>query len=69
MFNREIIFHLKRIGTEKHTWTSGFYRYEHIYSSEGRDFKTSLKENYAIGLDSCHLFTKKVLNMQLNTMF
>ena len=26
----KIIFHIKRIGTEKHMWTSGFYRYEHI---------------------------------------
>ena len=32
MFNGEIIFHLKSIGTEKHMWTSGFYRHEHIYN-------------------------------------
>ena len=31
MFNGEIIFHLKRIGTENHIRTSVFYRYEHIY--------------------------------------
>ena len=33
MFNGEIIFHFKTIGTEKHMWqNSGVYRYEHIYS-------------------------------------
>ena len=32
MVNEEIIFHLKRIGNEKHMWNSGFYGYEHIYS-------------------------------------
>ena len=26
----------------------------------GRSFKTFLKENYAIALDSCYLFTKSV---------
>ena len=30
MLNGEIVFHLKRIGTEKHMRTSGFYRYEHL---------------------------------------
>ena len=32
MFIGEITFHLKRIGTEKKMWTSGFYRYEHTYT-------------------------------------
>ena len=31
-------------------WTSCFYWYEH---TEGRNFETFLKENYAITLDSC----------------
>ena len=26
IFNVEIIFHFKSIGTEKHMWTSGVYR-------------------------------------------
>ena len=34
--------------------------------TEGRNFKTFLKENYAIALDSCCLFTKEILNMELN---
>ena len=33
---------------------------------EGRNFKTFLKENYTITLDSCYSFTKKMLNMELN---
>ena len=33
---------------------------------EGRNFKTFLKENYIITLDSCYSFTKKMLNMELN---
>ena len=28
--------------------------------TENRNFKTFLKENYAIALDSCYLFTKKL---------
>ena len=33
------------------------------------NFKTFLKENYAITLDSCYLFAKKMLNIKLNMMF
>ena len=33
--------------------------------TEGRNFKTFLKENYAIALESCYLFTKKVLSTEL----
>ena len=33
-------------------WTCGFYRYEHVYIlTEGRNFKTFLKENFAIPLE------------------
>ena len=39
--------------------TSGFHWYEHV-------FETFLGENYAIALGSCYLFTKKMLNMELN---
>ena len=38
MFNREIIFYSKRIGTVKHMWISGFYRYEHIYTCRRQGF-------------------------------
>ena len=31
----------------------------YILTEGGRSFKTLLKENYAIALDSCYLFTKK----------
>ena len=31
-----------------------------------RSSKSFLKENYAIALDSCYLFTKKMLNMEFN---
>ena len=34
--------------------------------TEGGDFKTFLKENYVITLDSCYVFAKKTLNMELN---
>ena len=34
--------------------------------TEGRNFKTFLKENCAIAFDSCYLFTKEILNMELN---
>ena len=36
--------------------------------TKGRNFKTFLKENYAVGLVNCYLFTKKVLNIKLNVM-
>ena len=39
----------KYIGTEN-MWTGGFYRRDIL--TEGRNFKTLLKENYAIGFDS-----------------
>ena len=34
--------------------------------TEGRNFKTFLKENFVIAFNSCYLFTKKMLNMELN---
>ena len=37
--------------------------------TKGRNFKTFLKENYAIALDSCYLFFKKMLNMELMVLF
>ena len=37
---------------------SGFHRYEHILT-EGGNFKTFLKEGYAVDLDSCFIYTKK----------
>ena len=40
-------------------WTSGSYWYKHILREGSGNFKTFLKENYAIALDSCFLFTKK----------
>ena len=53
-------------------WTCGFYWYKQTRSyvlTEGRNFKTFLmKEKYIISLDSCYLFTKKMLNTQLNVM-
>ena len=35
---------------------------------EGRNFKTLLKEIYAVVLDSCYMFTKKMLNMEWGMM-
>ena len=40
----------------------------YILIEAGRSFKTFLKENYAIALDSFFLFTKKMLNMELLNM-
>ena len=34
-----MIFHLRKIGTEKHIWTSGFYEYEHIYTYQRQEFQ------------------------------
>ena len=34
--------------------------------TEGKNFKTFLKENYAIALDICYLFTTEMLKMDLN---
>ena len=34
--------------------------------TEGRNFKTFVKENYAIALDSCYLFTEKRLSIEPN---
>ena len=49
--------------------SSGFYRYEIFYIiTEGRNFKTFLKEDYGIAFDSCYMFTKKILNMEFDTM-
>ena len=43
--------------------TCGFYnRYEHVL----RNFKTLLKKNCAVALDSYQLFANKILNMELN---
>ena len=36
--------------------------------TEDRNVKTLLKENYAVTLDSCYLFSKKMLSMKLNMM-
>ena len=36
--------------------------------TEGRNFKIFLKANYTAALDSCYMFTKKKLNMELNIM-
>ena len=43
-------------------WTSGFNWYENymdILTKGRRSFKKCLKENYAIALNNCYLFTKK----------
>ena len=50
-------------------WTSNFCWSKHLYTyKRGRNFKTILKENYAIALDRCYLFAKKMLNMELSMM-
>ena len=40
----------------------------YLLTEGGRSFKTLLKENYAIALDSCYLFTK-MLSMGLNMIY
>ena len=52
---------------KKHMWTSGFYRYEHIYSYKRREFQNILE----INLCNCFrqlllIYLKKMLNMELN---
>ena len=65
MFNGEIIFHLKSIGTEKYMWTSGFYRYENTYIiKKGRNLKKIMQLLWTV---VTYLLTcKKMLNMELN---
>ena len=36
--------------------------------TEGRNFKTFLKENYPITYNSFYLFTRKMLNKKLNVI-
>ena len=36
--------------------------------TEGTNFKTFLKENYPIDLDSCYIFTNNMLNLELKMM-
>ena len=68
--SQSMIFHLRKIGTEKHIWTSGFYEYEHIYTYQRQEFQIIFqKKNHVIPLDSCYLFTKRMLKMELNMMF
>ena len=43
LLNREIIFHLKSIGTEKHMWTSGFYSYECMCTDRKQEFQNILE--------------------------
>ena len=43
-------------------WTGALSRYEYIYTYRMLDFKTFLKETYAIVLDSYYLFTNKISN-------
>ena len=38
----------------------------YILTEKAWSFKTFFKENYAIALDSCYLFTKKMLYMELS---
>ena len=51
----EIIFHLKSIGTEKHMWTSVFYRYEHIYTHRRQEFQN------VIEIKLCNCFGQSLL--------
>ena len=60
MFNGEIVFYLKRIEVlvdmwKKYMWTSGFYRYEHIYSYKRQEFQNILEINL------CSCFGKLLL--------
>ena len=40
------------------TCISGFYNYKHILT-EVSNFKALSKENYAVALESCYIFSKK----------
>ena len=33
--------------------------------TEGRNFKTFLKDNFGINLDSCYIFTKKIVEHEI----
>ena len=68
MFNGEIIFYFKSI--KKHMWTRGFYIYMNIYILKGTNFRTFLKGNYAIALDSYGIYVLwKNVEHGINMMF
>ena len=48
-------------------WTSGFYIYTYRRRQEFQNI-IEMKENYAIALNSCYLFTK-MLSMGLNMIY
>ena len=46
-------------------WTNSFYIYEHVYTHRGgRSFKTFLKENYTIALESQAVVTYLLRNVK-----
>ena len=47
-------------------WSSGVFYMNLYVCSKGRNFKAFLKENDAITVGSCYLFTKKMLKTELN---
>ena len=57
MFNGEIIFYFKSIGLKTCGLVVFIDMSIYILTEDG-NFKTFLKENYEIVLDSCDLFTK-----------
>ena len=49
-------------------WTTGFYRFEHVYIQKRHESQNIIKKKYVIALDSYYLLIKKSLNMELNVM-
>ena len=47
-------------------WASGFYRHEYTYILKDTNLKTFLKEIMQL---FCYIFTKRMLNMELDMIF
>ena len=45
-----------------------WFLYEHVHTNWRQEFKTFLKESYAIALDSCYLYANRRSHMELNMM-
>ena len=49
--------------------TSCFYWYRLAYTYRNQEFQTLLKENYAVALNSCYLFTKKMFEHDIDSAY
>ena len=65
---KKVCFKIFRSFSPKITFMWTFTDMNTYKLTEGRNFKILLKANYTAALDSCYMFTKKTLNIELNIM-